>query len=408
MKKKPWNPLPQKGDDKTLGVLFEISEALSTTSNLKELYRAIHASLDKILNVDNFYIALFHEQRDSISFPYHVDEKDDNPPEISNFSRTASLTGKVIQSRKPQIFFEKDILEFAEEQKQEIIGHLTKIWLGAPLIIKDKVIGAMVIQDYHSADAYETEDLELLDSVSRFVALAIERKESEEKINRQSLVLEKILESSPVGIALVENRIFKWVNQELVKMFGYDSKQDFQDKSALMIYKSIEAYDQAGDAIYGDLKKNGVSEYETELVRKDNTTFPANVLLNCSDIGDPMKWTIAIFTDISQRKATEKEAAERERLQGVLEMAGAVCHEINQPLQAIIGFSDLLLLGTEDGETLDKGLNAIKSQAGRLSRITKELSNITHYKTVEYPGNKTIVDIWNAGAKTDEGKGDLS
>ncbi|WP_022666023.1 GAF domain-containing protein [Desulfospira joergensenii] len=400
MKDEPWKPLPERDHYESLGILLEISEALVSTRNLDELYRAIHASLGKIFPVNNFCISLFNEDRDTLTFAYRVDEKEKCPPDIPHLSRTASLTGEVIQSCQPIIFYEKDIIEFARQRKSEVIGQVSKVWLGAPLIIRDRVIGAMVIQDYHSADTYQPRDLELLDSVSRYVALAIERKESEEKINRQSLVLEKILESSPVGIALVEDRVFKWVNQEMVRMFRYESKQDFQDKSSRMIYKNLEDYELAGDIIHKELTSHGISDYEIEVVRKDKTTFPANIRLNSSDTKDPMNWTIAIVTDISQRRASEKETAEKERLQGVLEMAGAVCHEINQPLQAIIGFSDLLLLGTEDEETVDRGLNAIKSQADRLGRITQKLSNITRYKTVEYPGNKTIVDIWNAGSES--------
>ena len=33
---------------------------------------------------------------------------------------------------------------------------------------------------------------------------------------------------------------------------------------------------------------------------------------------------------------------EEEKLRGVLEMAGAICHELNQPMQAISGYADLL------------------------------------------------------------------
>lgn len=397
MKHDPWKPLPERDHQQTLGVFFEISEALAHTRSLDELYRAIHASLCKIFKADNFCIALVHEEPDTIIFPFRVDQKEKCPAKISNFSRTASLTGEVIRSGRPMIFYEKDIIEFARKRNQEVIGQVSKVWMGVPLAIRDRVIGAMVIQDYEHKDTYTPKDLDLLDTVSRYVALAMERKESEEKISRQTLVLEKILESSPVGIALVENRIFTWVNQEMVRMFRYDSKEDFQDRSSRMIYKSLEDYERAGETIRNELSTHGISDYEMDAVRKDGSIFPANIRLNCSDTEDPMNWTIAIVMDISQRKAGEKETAEKERLQGVLEMAGAVCHEINQPLQAIIGFSDLLLLGSDDGETLDRGLNAIKSQAARLGRITKELSNITRYKTVEYPGNKTIVDIWNAG-----------
>ena len=55
--------------DKTIQVLFEISNAVNNTFNLDELYKAIHQSLGKILNVDNFFIAIRNKDKDSIFFP---------------------------------------------------------------------------------------------------------------------------------------------------------------------------------------------------------------------------------------------------------------------------------------------------------------------------------------------------
>ena len=203
----------QRNLEGTIAVLFEISNAVSHTRNLDELYGVIHKSLDKILRVDNFFIALHDEYLDLITFPYYVNETDENPVEIQNFSQSPSFISRVIQSKRPMIFNEKDCLALGCNQGGAHGG--CKIWLGTPLIIKDRVIGAMAIQDYDSVSAYQPRDLSLLNSVSQHVALAIERKEAETQINDQGRILTKILESSPVGIALVENRVFKWVNAEM-------------------------------------------------------------------------------------------------------------------------------------------------------------------------------------------------
>lgn len=379
----------------TIDVLFEISDAVTHTRNLPELYRAIHQSLDKILKVDNFFIALLDEERDAITFPYHVDERNDIPEEILNFSKESTFTGRIIQQKSPLIFYEKDSVEMIRKMGKTPIGTAFKIWLGAPLMIRDRVLGAIVIQDYNSSSAYQDQDLVLLNSISRHVALAIERKETEEKIKEQRGILEKILESSPVGMAMVQNQTFKWVNWEMVRMFGYETKEKFHNKSVHMIYTAVEDYGYAGQTIYDSLITQGTADYEIEVVKKDGTLFPAHILLNCPDSNDPMAWTIATVIDMSQRKAADKETYERERLQGVLEMAGAVCHEINQPLQAILGYSELLLMGFPQ-ESMGNHLSSIKSQATRLGKITKRLSNITRYKTVDYPGNTKIVDIWGA------------
>lgn len=384
---------------KTIDVLFKISEAVSTTRNLKELYSVIHKNLGNILNVDNFYIAIHNPEQDRMVFPYHVDQKAQMLSEISNFSKRPSSVGWVIKNKKPVIFYEKEIIRLAELTKGSK-NAASKIWLGVPLIINDRVTGAIVIQSYESETVYEKEDLELLNSVSQHIALAIERKDSDEKLFEQRKILEKILESSPVGIALIQNRVFKWVNTEMITMFGYDAKEDFENNSVRMIYQNENDYEHAGKTIYSGLATEGTTDYEIDLVKKDKTLFPAHIRLNSGDKNNPMAWTIATFSNISQRKAVEEEKFEKERLQGVLEMAGAVCHEINQPLQAILGYSELLLYNSEQSDEIEEyNINSIKNQASRLGRITKKLSNITHYRTVDYPGNTKIVDIWASSDK---------
>ncbi|MBU0971957.1 MAG: GAF domain-containing protein [Proteobacteria bacterium] len=387
--------MKKRDDARTLEVLFEISEAVTHTRDLDELYKAIHTSLGKILNVNNFYIALYHEEKDSITFPYHVDEKDEVPDEILNFSQTASLTGQVIQFQKPLIFFEQDIIDFAREQNKEIIGTASKVWLGAPLKIKNRVIGGIAIQSFSSATAYDPSDLDLLNTISQHIALAIERKESEKKLQTQQQVLETILESSPVGICLLENRVFKWVNGEMVRMFGYASKEAFTGQSAHMIYASRKAYEDTGASIQKELMLKARADFDVELKRRDGSLFKAHIIITGSSPENCPANTVAIFADISLRDIAQQEKLAKEKLQGVLEMAGAICHEINQPLQAIVGYCALF----DPPEAITaKELEQIKYQATRIGDITKRLSKITRYKTLPYPGDTAIVDIWGSSS----------
>ena len=218
-------------------------------------------------------------------------------------------------------------------------------------------------------------------------------KAMDENLTNQQKILEKILESSPVGICLVENRVFKWVNNEMLKMFGYEKKEDFENADAHMIYKSYEDYEAAGKTIFHDLKEMGKSDFDFDLKRKDGTIFKAHIIITSPGIENSIKSTIVIITDISQREVVQKAKLEKEKLQGVLEMAGAVCHEINQPLQTILGYSTLY----QDNDIISsREMNHIKTQAKRIGEITKRLSNITHYKTINYPGDTKIVDIWGS------------
>jgi signal transduction histidine kinase len=53
---------------------------------------------------------------------------------------------------------------------------------------------------------------------------------------------------------------------------------------------------------------------------------------------------------------------QRERLQGVFEMAGAVCHELNQPLMAISGYTDLLAMKVPKNDTNYEKVVKIQTQ----------------------------------------------
>jgi len=104
-----------------------------------------------------------------------------------------------------------------------------------------------------------------------------------------------------------------------------------------------------------------------------------------------------------QRELAMKERLKREKFQGVLEMTGAVCHEINQPLAAISGYSELLLLDTPENKQEYKSIKAIFDQSQRVGMITKKLMTITQYKTKDYLKGK-IIDI---DAASDENNTDI-
>lgn len=381
---------------KTIEVMIEIADAVNRTENLDQFYKAIHKSLSKIINVDNFFIAIYHPDDDSVTFPYHFDQKDKDVNRINNLSRSGSLTAKVISEGVPMMFYREDIESYARDKGFPIVGTMSKVWLGAPLKIKNRVIGIIAVQSYSYRDMYQKSDLNILNIVSQYIALAVERKESDEAYKRQRKILEKILQTSPVGIALLENRIFKWVNPEMITLFGYDRKEDFEGYSAEMIYESNESFVKHGDAIYSTVSGSKRSELEAILIKKDGTKFPASIHISSADPNNPMAWIIATFTDISTRKLADAEKIKNEKLQGVIEMAGAVCHELNQPLQALIGYSELILMDQKQDSQLSRDTAAIKKNVERIARITHRLSNITSYKTVDYPGNKKIVDIWGS------------
>lgn len=88
----------------------------------------------------------------------------------------------------------------------------------------------------------------------------------------------------------------------------------------------------------------------------------------------------------------EEERIQKEKLQGVIEMAGAVCHELNQPLQVVYGYSDLLLMSMPEDHPDHDSLVKIREQTERIKKITEKLMTITKYETKKYLKGR-IIDI---------------
>jgi PAS domain S-box-containing protein len=109
---------------------------------------------------------------------------------------------------------------------------------------------------------------------------------------------------------------------------------------------------------------------------------------------------IESIRDISERKRAEEARYHHEKIKGVLEMAGAICHEMNQPMQLISGYSEILLMNISENDPTYTQLDTINKQVHRMATITRKLMKIKDYETQDYAGFSRIIDI-NKSSDTD-------
>ena len=196
-------------DEKLKQIILEILEAANSEKNLSELFRFIHTSIKKLMKADNFYIAYYKKDSDLLTFPYFVDEVDNDS---SSKKLGKGLTEYVLRTGKSALIDLSKDEELKRDGEIELIGPQSPIWLGIPLKIKEKTIGVMVVQDYNDADTYNPTHQQILDVISYPISRAIERKMVEEE-RKDMIVKLKEMNTS-------KDRLFSLISHDLRAPFN--------------------------------------------------------------------------------------------------------------------------------------------------------------------------------------------
>ena len=101
------------------------------------------------------------------------------------------------------------------------------------------------------------------------------------------------------------------------------------------------------------------------------------------------------------RRAAEAELARARWLAGIGETTIALEHEINNPLSALLGHAELLLM--DDGLTDDQRdqLQIIREQASRIADVVRRLARLKNPQSVEYLAGARMIDLSRTMGKPD-------
>jgi len=179
-------------------VLYRIARAASTALSLKDLIQVVKTEVSKILELKNFFIALYDKESDSLSLPYFVDEKD----QFEKFPDGKTLTSMVIHKKQMVLLKHDDILQMINSGEITQNGTLCKVWLGIPLHSEGQIIGAFVVQNYENENAFNKNDIKVLEFIADQIGIIIERKSSEDKLRRAK---ERAEESDRLKTAFLTN-----------------------------------------------------------------------------------------------------------------------------------------------------------------------------------------------------------
>lgn len=374
----------QKQADQLQSVIYQISEETRNTKDLDELYKSIHKILGQVLDVTNFYIALYDEKTKLLSFPFDIDAEDEFPTTARPLGN--GITEYMIRTGRPLLLDKNDIDEYKRKGKFEAIGALSEQWMGSPLKIKNKVIGVIAVNSYHDPNLYTKSDLKILTFVAEQVAIAIEQKQSITDLEVEKTYLDELFTSSPEALALVTiDSTILHINEQFTSLFGFSENEVFGRN----IDDILSSSEHRGNAQEYTKQVAAGKRLYFEAVRRKKDGSPVNVSVLSSPVnykGDVLA-VYAAYRDITDRiKAAEKlkKSEEKYRSQSV-ELAESnsmkellldvVAHDLRNPAGVIKGFAEFGLEMDPNNEILkeiDGGVNNllnIISGATTLSKV---------------------------------------
>ncbi|MDH3956559.1 MAG: hypothetical protein OET81_07705, partial [Desulfobacteraceae bacterium] len=69
----------------------------------------------------------------------------------------------------------------------------------------------------------------------------------------------------------------------------------------------------------------------------------------------------------------------KEKMQTISDLLKVLCHEMNQPLQAISGYSDLIKLDLMENSSVKKYITQIRDQINKSVSINKKIAKVAKY-----------------------------
>jgi two-component system NtrC family sensor kinase len=387
--------------------MIEFGRALSSEVHLDRMLHSVVGRISQTLLVDK--IAIFI-RRDPAQETFEV-AKTLGIRDTANLN-LGFLSPDRPQLRKSYLFYENFKSLLFEKPEYHATLRLLDLNYYLPCVVKDAVIAVIGLSKTMHGDFLSSEDLELLQTIAGYVAIAVENAQLYQSLEQEATAaqrlkdfLENIVESINVGILTtdLDDRIDSW-NSQMERIYGVPRRQALgrplkevfprdllraiqqvytrsvttaalttavgDEDSIARVYK----FNLKSRALGGKATEDGGAESRmvnlavTPLVSRDST----------------IKGKLILFDDVTERASLEDQLMQSEKLTSIGLLAAGVAHEVNTPLAVISSYTQMLQkqMGPDDPKM--KIVDKIIKQSFRASEIVNGLLSFSRTSGTQY------------------------
>src|SRR6266852_1030674 len=357
--------------------LSDFGRTVSATTALDPLLDSLITRLRQVMNVERLAIFIEDERAPAgyrvartagLSAPMTV------PADFREMIRTRSAETGVVRA---------DDLESAPEGN----GFVRRVLhYYVPCVVRGRMVAVIGLGRSADGALLSSEDVEILRTVSGYVAVAIENsllyQEQQQHASELELLKEfneSIVESINVGLVAVDldGRITR-LNSALEEIFSLGRDEAIGEKVEDLFVEDF------ADTLQQVLGPDGWQLPQTRQIYKLHTATRAGraLVLNialaplCADSRE-QTGALVVFEDVTERLQLEDQLQQREKLSSIGMLADGVAHEVNTPLTGVSSYTQMLLGMLPKNDPKHALLEKVSRQADRASEIVNNLLNFS-------------------------------
>ena len=376
--------------------LLDFGRTISATTALEPLLNALTERLQQVLDVEK--VAVFIENENSpegykIAKSVAITESYKIPNDFRQMIRTKSAEKGIVRADEFELLEAEDDHENDNENGSGKLFGLNKrkivrqeLHYFVPCVVRGKMVAVIGLGRASDGSLLSSEDLEILQTISGYVAVAVENSllYQEQETRAEELALlkefnESIVESVNVGLLAVDEdgRITR-CNSTFEAMMDLSREQT--------IGKRVE---EIFDESFALNLENilGKSRWHLTEIRNAYKLFTTNsqgksLIINVAvaplrSAAHYQTGAIIVLENVTSRIKLEETLQQSEKLSSIGLLAAGVAHEVNTPLTGVSSYTQMLLGMIPETDPKHALLQKVQKQTDRASNIVGNLLNFS-------------------------------